>query len=147
MYLGLVHPAEFISTYLYYSLPEIQQELENSILSVRGTLYKLPKEPSADPRNEISNLLHDFVTHLSQHVEGVPDEDGLMQCIRPAQEKFKSAIRRTAPEFRPFKKGLATTRSWEKAAFLMDEDGGVNDTDEGEDCKIYIDEVLQRAHQ
>jgi hypothetical protein len=70
-----------------------------------------------------------------------------MQRIRPAHEKFKSEIRRTAPEFRPFEKRFAG-RVWKKAKFLMNEEGGANDTDDiAQGCKIYIDEVLQRAHQ
>jgi hypothetical protein len=146
---------------VYDSLPEIQQELEKSILNARVMLSSLPKEPSKDPRNEISNLLHGFVTHLARHMEGVPDEDGLIQSIRPAQEKFKLAIRRTAPEFRPFEKRFAGTKIFHRATFLRNEEGGVSDVDDvdpslepkgktkmtGQKHKIYIDEVLQRAHQ
>jgi hypothetical protein len=150
---------------VYDSLPEIQQELEKSIISARSTLSTFPKEPSKDPRNEIANLLHGFVTHLAQHMEGLPDEGGLIQSIRPAQEKFKSAIRQTAPEFRPFEKRFAGSKTFGRAKFLRNEEGGVSDMDDDEDGdvdpslkpkgrpierklrKIYIEEVLKRAHE
>jgi hypothetical protein len=148
------------------SLPEIQQELEKSILSASFELSTLPTKPSKDPRNEIANLLHGFVTHLVQHTKGVPDSDGLIQSIRPAQEKFKLAIRQTAPEFRSFEKRFAGTKTFRRANFLKNEEG-VSDMDD--DCHeegivdplidpkgrtirrksriIYIDEVLKRAHE
>jgi hypothetical protein len=138
------------------SLPEIQQELEKSMINARLVLSKLPKESSKDPRNEISNLLHGFVTHLSKHMEGVPDEDGLIQSIRPVQEKFRSAIRQTAPEFCPFERRYAGSKTFPRETFLTNEEGDASDVnaDVSSDVdssfrrkRIYIDEVLKRAHQ
>jgi hypothetical protein len=98
-------------------------------------------------------------------MEGVPNEDGLIQLIRPAQEKFKLAIRQTAPEFRPFEKRFAGSKTFGRAKFLKNEEGGVSGTDDDEDGdvdpsfkpkgrsigrksrKVYIDEVLKRAHE
>ena len=91
-------------------LPEIQDELEKSIIRARDLLDGLPKPPSDDPRGEISSLLHTFTSDLAQEIRGVPDEDGLLQVIRPAQEKFRRAIRMTAPDFRPFEKKFRGTR-------------------------------------
>jgi hypothetical protein len=108
---------------IFYSLPEIQEELERSILATRLTLQALPNEPSKDPQNEISNLIHGFVTDLARHVEGVPDKDGLLQTIRPAHEKFRSEIRGTAPEFLPFERQFAEEKRIGKATFLRDEEG------------------------
>jgi hypothetical protein len=108
---------------IFYSLPEIQEELERSILSTWLTLQTLPNEPSKDPQNEISNLLHGFVTDLTRHVEGVPDKDGLLQTIRPAHKKFRSEIRGTAPEFLPFERQFAEEKRIRKATFLRDEEG------------------------
>jgi hypothetical protein len=51
---------------VYDSLSEIQEELDKSIFNARTELSALPKEPSKDPRNEISNLLHGFVTKTCQ---------------------------------------------------------------------------------
>jgi len=144
-----------ISSYTI-SLPEIQQELDKSIFNARFALSSIPKEPSKDPRNEISNLVHGFVTKLAKHVEGMPDEDGLIQSIQPAQENFRSAIRRTAPEFRPFEKKFAQGRTFDGPIFLKNEEGvdvGGDSVVEslsarGGDRKvIYIDEVLDRAQK
>jgi len=143
------------------SLPEIQDELEKSIFAARDALKALPNEPSKDPQNEISNLLHGFVADLVKHIEGVADEDGLLQSIRPAQEKFRSAIRGTAPEFLPFEKRFAGKKKLGKAEFLRNEEGEEESDDESEDDLIsphslerkrkpkliYIDEVFERAHQ
>jgi hypothetical protein len=152
-------------------LPEIQDELEKSIIRAREILDSLPKPPSDDPRGEISSLLHIFTSDLAQEIRGVSDEDGLLQAIRPAQEKFRRAIRRTAPNFRPFEKKFKGTRHLGKATFLHCEEG--KEWNEGSDSEsnaewgpglladppvliklkgrssdaIYIDQVMERARQ
>jgi hypothetical protein len=150
-------------------LPEIQDELEKSIIRARGLLDGLPKPPSDDPRGEISSLLHTFTSDLAQEIRGVPDEDGLLQAIRPAQEKFRRAIRMTAPDFRPFEKEFRGTRQIARATFLHSEEGeewneGSESESNAELCSepdppvskkrtgrtskaIYIDQVMERARQ
>ena len=72
-------------------------------MSTRALLAQLPLLPSADPHNEIVMLLHKFKRDLELHVKGVSDADesdfedemGLIQAIRPAQERFRMAIRET----------------------------------------------------
>ncbi|KAF9461878.1 P-loop containing nucleoside triphosphate hydrolase protein [Collybia nuda] len=152
--------SSILSDLILKRVPEIQEELEKSILGTREALTKLPKEPSRDPRNEISNMLHVFVTDLAKRIEGIPDEDGLLQCIRPAQEKFRRALRVTAPDFRPFEKRYEETKTLGKASFLSHEDGYeeirprdsrnnlVLDRDSTYTRRpVYIDEVMERAHQ
>jgi len=72
--------------------------------------------------------------------------------IRPHQDTFKIAIRRTAPHFVPW--GETSEKELPEAAFLANEDGDEpkdgEDEDEDEEShthqkKIYIDEVLLRA--
>ena len=153
-----------------HRLPEIQDELEKSIIRARELLDSLPNPPSDDPRGEISSLLHTFTSDLAQEVRGVPDEDGLLQAIRPAQEKFRRAIRMTAPNFRPFEKKFEGTRHLSKATFLHCEEGEEwNEESDSESITewcpdidpsllilkrkdrsskvIYIDQVMERAHQ
>jgi len=89
-----------------FSLPEIQDELEKSIYTTREALRQLPREPSQQPVNEVATLLHEFVTDLVRHIAGVPDEKGLIQSFRPAQDRFRSEIRLTAPRFRPYERGF-----------------------------------------
>ncbi|KNZ72243.1 Interferon-induced GTP-binding protein Mx [Termitomyces sp. J132] len=111
-------------------LPEIQDEIDNSIIATRNALHNLPKPPSSDPRNEIASLLHAFVRDLARHVEGVP-EDGLLQAIRPTQEQFRRTIRMTAPDFQPFEKRTSSISQ----DIIPNPDA------------IYIDEVMRRADE
>jgi hypothetical protein len=148
-------------------LPEIHEELEKSIAVTRGLLSALPKAPSSDPLNEICTLIHSFTVDLSLHVEGVPNHDGLLQTIRPAQEKFRKSIRMTAPNFRPFESSLKEQRHLGRASFLAneeaeDEAGEASDNEGNQKIdlfsfpkkaksiksrKIYIDEVMEKADQ
>ena len=133
-------------------LPEIQSELDRTISETRERLNKLPKAPSADPVNDICTLVYTFTTELSRHVEGVADKDGLLQAIRPAHEKFREAIRSTAPNFQPFEEKQKTKnlKRLSMPSFLLNEEGegtSGSDTIKDENDPIYIDEVMERAHQ
>jgi hypothetical protein len=130
-------------------LPEIHSELDKTISETRERLNKLPKAPSADPVNDICTLIYTFTTDLARHVEGVPDKDGLLQAIRPAHEKFRQAIRATAPNFQPFEEKQKAKKHLSLPSFLSNEE--VDDAS-GSEIKeeigpIYIDEVMERAHQ
>ncbi|KAG6883701.1 hypothetical protein C0993_004521 [Termitomyces sp. T159_Od127] len=104
-------------------LPEIQDEIEKSIIAARDALHSLPKAPSSDPRNEIAILLHIFVRDLAREVEGV-SEAGLLQIVRPAHDKFRRAIRMTAPEFQPYERTHAKKKQKiDQADFLLGEEG------------------------
>jgi hypothetical protein len=105
-----------------FRVPEIQDELERSILSAKQALKKLPKEPSKDPHNEVATLIYEFVTNLGRRVEGLPDKDGIMQSIRPAHDAFRRAVRVTAPEFRPFDKQDAEKKTFDNPDFLVNEE-------------------------
>ncbi|KAF8805211.1 hypothetical protein BYT27DRAFT_7258317 [Phlegmacium glaucopus] len=160
--------SSILSDLISKRLPGIQDELEKYIIRARDLLNGLPKPPSDDPRGEIASLLHRFTSDLAHEIRGIPDEDGLIQAIRPAQEKFLKAIRMTAPNFRPFEQKFKGTRHLSRAQFLHCEEG--EEWDEGgesetEPCfdlapsksarrrkgmlskTIYIDEVMERAHQ
>ena len=165
-------------------LPQIQDELERSIIATRALLDQLPRPPTSDPRSELSTLLHQFANDLLSHVQGVPagtDSSfglvGLIQSIRPAQERFKRTIRDTAPKFKPFKRSHGANRQLSYPDFLRseeneEEESGISVQEEPEskdknlftfdfssldqskkkrkksrDENIYIDEVLDRAHQ
>ena len=120
-------------------------------------MNKLPRAPSSDPSNEIANLLYNFVRDLAKHVEGVPDENGLLQMIRPHQERFRREVRRTAPDFIPFERRYAFTKTISKPEFLSSEEDAEDSLDEPgtppereeelPDGIICVDEVLQRAYE
>ncbi|KIM36795.1 hypothetical protein M413DRAFT_448928 [Hebeloma cylindrosporum] len=165
-------------------LPEIQDELERSVIATRKLLGQLPRAPSSDPRSEISTLLHAFTSDLLRHVQGVPDDEhstfgagiGLIQAIRPAQERFRRAIRETAPNFKPFERDTGGKKHLPLPEFLRSEEGDEGEasddeeeaasvTDMAESANygsldlagkkrkkpssevIYIDDVLNRAHR
>lgn len=124
-------------------------------------MAKLPQEPSQQPINEVATLLHVFVADLAKHIAGVPNEDGLIQSIRPAQERFRREIHFTAPRFRPYEKKYAGTRKMPRVDFLdhegaevsEEEDGDVQIANAGHKRKkpvagdIYVDEVFERAQK
>ncbi|KAF5374644.1 hypothetical protein D9615_008939 [Tricholomella constricta] len=157
--------SSILSDLISKRLPEIQEEIDKSIIATRDALNSLPKAPSADPQNEIASLLHGFVRDLARHVEGVPEE-GLLQDIRPAQETFRRAVRITAPDFQPFEKRYKGAKRIEKAQFLSSEEESESEDpssfdngivlDAGDEefddivvtgKSIYIDEVFEVANQ
>ncbi|KAF8803123.1 hypothetical protein BYT27DRAFT_7244405 [Phlegmacium glaucopus] len=121
----------------------IQDELEKYVIRARDLQDGLPKLPSDDPRGEIASLLHTFTSNLAHKICGVPDEDGFIQA------KSKG------------------TRHLSRAQFLHSEgeewdDGSQSETEPCSDLApsnsarrregilskaIYIDEVMERAHQ
>ena len=97
---------------------------------------------------------------------------GLIQAIRPAQDRFRRAIRQTAPNFKPFERGTGGKKHLPRPDFLRSEEGdeGEASDDEREGSSvtdmeksandlvgrkrkkptsevIYIDDVLDRAHR
>lgn len=124
------------------------------------SLLGLPKPPSEDGLTEILNVIGEFSRDVAKHAEGIPNKDGLLQAVRPAHEKFRVTIRRTAPDFR------SSTRDQGKGpllspTFLDDEDcsepiehESISDdgpTLTGESVfvnePIFVDEVMQRAQE
>lgn len=131
-----------------FRLPELQEELQKLIQQTDEALRSLPKPPSADPLGETLHLISAFVQDLSNHVEGTPNEQGLLQAIRPAHLGFKSSIRATAPNFKARRCNGIVGEEMEFAdaapAFLRNEE----DTSvplSVTSKPIYIDEVMKRA--
>lgn len=95
-------------------------------------LAQLPPR-SSDPRSEIAALLHNFTNDISRHAAGLADDPdgtgfgvggiGLIQAVAPVQEKFRLAIRVTAPEFRPYERSDDGFRGWSSPGFLEREEG------------------------
>ena len=163
------HPSYLI---ILSRLPNIHEDLQNLLHKTEASMAQLPKPPSGDPLGDIYQLIGDFTRHLTRHVEGTPDPNGLLQSIRPAQLRFRRAVRETAPEFRPYERRYAAkSRSpitrllpfeeqddgdWKSsglpaADFLTNEEQYYEDQDSGdqacfdEENSICIDEVFDRA--
>jgi hypothetical protein len=93
-------------------------------------------------------LISSFVRSIERLVDGVPDEDGLVQALRTPRTEFKKAIQQTAPDFRPLtpptSSEIPTIPSPPK--FLIDEDTEWQDKLGDTSRAIYIDEVMRRAN-
>ncbi|KAH7929544.1 hypothetical protein BV22DRAFT_1102356 [Leucogyrophana mollusca] len=132
-------------------LPEVRNEIYTILRNTEEEMRTLPKAPSNDPIGEVLHVLSNFTRALSQRLEGTPEEDGLLQTIRPYQDKFQHAIRATAPNFQPWRSDR-TDRVLPKASFLANEEGHAADEAEESTAaalspKIYLDEVLNRAQK
>jgi hypothetical protein len=107
---------------------------------------RIPIGEEANWLPSIRNLLHSFTSDIACHIEGVPDEDGLLQAIRPAQKRFRKSIRMTAPNFRPFEQKYENRRHRGRALFLSSEEGedGEDEASESEEDEDEEDEASER---
>jgi GTP-binding protein EngB required for normal cell division len=137
-------------------LPEIQEELQTMLQNTEDQIHSLPKPPSSDPFVEINGMLYNFSSDLHLQMLGIANKEGLLQRVHPAHEDFRSTIRGTAPDFRPYERRERRSKTFTKPEFLAneedDDDGELKedqDSNDGNDLAasgpIYIDEVLNRA--
>jgi hypothetical protein len=125
-------------------LPEIQHELQAVLHKTDLELSSLPKPPSNDPVGEVHELLGAFNRTVSSNVQGTARADGLVQRINKLHDSFRVAIRRTAPDFRPYDKDRADPPAMPSPDFLGVENDGL---DNSQVEPMYIDEVCQRLEQ
>jgi len=90
-------------------------------------------------------LIGAFIQSIKILVDGVPDENGLIQKLRGPRDKFKKAIRETAPYFLPLERSQAVDTTLAPPSFLSSEEEW-----EEEPCDvsspIFIDDVLETAN-
>jgi len=140
----------------YRRLPDIRREINAKLDDTMEQLRKLSAKPSDDPLSDIVALLHEFTKDTKDHVKGVPEEDGLIQAIRPEQDKFCQRIRQTAPKFRPYERKHAGEKHLPSSKFLSmegEEDAGSDDEEPDDDSKcidlngevIYVNDVQKSA--
>ena len=129
------------STSDLFRLPELADELQNMLKQTEDRLRKLPKPPSDNPVGEIIEMVSGFSRSLSDYVEGTPGERGIHQIVRGLHVKFKDAIKKTAPDFRPYKSG--EWLSYEPPSFLATEKTELG----AEDGAICVDKVMNMALQ
>ncbi|KAG6329455.1 hypothetical protein ID866_9634 [Astraeus odoratus] len=103
-------------------LPEIQAELYNTIQQTERELSQLPQGPSDNPVGEMLRALDDFKKEFLERVEGTPEEDGILQCVRPHAATFRRQIRATAPNFVPWEFGVANRYTLPAFTFLSNEE-------------------------
>lgn len=129
------------SPHKFPRLPGLEDELKNLLKQTQDHLEKLPKPPPANPVGEIIDMVSVFSRSLSDYVEGTPDEQGIHQKIRPLHEKFRDAIRDTAPDFRPYKTG--GWMNYEPPSFLAAEKAVLG----SDERAIHVDQVMESALQ
>ncbi|KAF9807180.1 hypothetical protein IEO21_08339 [Rhodonia placenta] len=133
-------------------LPELQEELQILLQKTEDSLRQLPKPPSTDTFAEILHLISEFCRDLDKHLEGTPGENGLLQVMNPLKEKFRAAVRDTAPDFRPYKGpkdgfdgDTPSGDGWSMPSFLSHEEESAVNLDSSH--AIYINQVMDRARK
>ncbi|KAI0333222.1 hypothetical protein GY45DRAFT_1319829 [Cubamyces sp. BRFM 1775] len=141
--------SDLLSEKIAQRLPGIQEELQELLGTTDAQLERLPKPPSNDALSEVLHLISTFCKGLSQLLEGTPDDDGLLQSIRPICETFRQGVRSTEPDFRPYERQFALrnpdAHRYICPAFLSSEEAPFTPQDNSH--AIFIDDVMNRARQ
>jgi len=124
-------------------LPELAGELQKLLKETEAQINKLPAAPSDDAQGEVLLLISDFARELAAYVEGTPDDNGIHQTIRPLNQTFLAAIRRTAQNFFPFESRHGG--GYTHPTFLPSEEEPVIYA--GEEDTICVDEVMVMANK
>jgi GTP-binding protein EngB required for normal cell division len=127
-------------------LPDLQVELKKLYRNTEQDLQLLPKPPSKNPCQDVLNLISNFTIDLSKHLEGIPDEEGLLQAIIRQQASFRRVIRATPPNFRPYERrhfidGLVEDIFDQEVAERLDV------ATEVQGDTIFLDDVFNRAQR
>lgn len=95
---------------LFYSrLPNLRTETMKCLATCEQELAVLPKPIDAEPATYMLGLVTSFVNDVERYVRGGPAAGRLIHENRAAFATFKQAIRRTAPNFRPYVTADQTT--------------------------------------
>ena len=108
----------------------------NSTCKDKGDLAQLP-EQSRNHVAKASKIIGDFIGAVEKHLEGAPGRDGLHQSIRESFRVFTTAVRASAPDFRPYPS--SATCSSNRTVLPYHKVEGNNRT------AIYLDEVKELA--
>jgi hypothetical protein len=128
-------------------LPEIQVELQKLHRDTERNIQLLPKPPSNNPCQDILNLISNFTSDLSKHLEGIPDdEEGLIQAILLQQNCFQRVIKATPPTFRPYER-RHFVEGFVEDIFDKEEADRLDITNEEKGNTIFVDDVFNRAQR
>ncbi|KAF8522771.1 hypothetical protein BU17DRAFT_32641, partial [Hysterangium stoloniferum] len=84
------------------SLPQLQAEVRKALDETNAQLGKLPPALSGDPSSNLMAIVTQFCATVDGYTEGKRNCERLVQENLRTYTKFELAIRRSAPDFRPF---------------------------------------------
>jgi hypothetical protein len=133
-------------------------EVENKVQRLKDELSKLPTKLTGDPTMTVINMITSFTKDVELLVKGRPGDGkgGLIQNIRRSKERFRDAIFRQAPEFKPFEKPATPNgifRGPPANELPAGTSGEIVEEDlepkglKSVDTLVYMDEVLERSQE
>ncbi|OBZ73062.1 Interferon-induced GTP-binding protein Mx2 [Grifola frondosa] len=104
--LGIPHLIRYVSKLLMMviqdSLPKLGVAVRQRLAECKAELRKLPEPAAGDAATEILHRVIAFCDDLQDAVCGRGEDKTFVHRSRATYEQFKVAIRKTAPNFRPF---------------------------------------------
>ncbi|KAH9175022.1 P-loop containing nucleoside triphosphate hydrolase protein [Lactarius sanguifluus] len=137
---------QLLSSLISKRLPELQEELDRLLAQTQQDISQLPNPPSSEPNLELSKLIGAFIQSIKALVDGIPDENGLIQKLRGPRDDFKKAIRQTAPNFLPLERSQAADTTLVPPSFLSSEEEEWEEEPCDVGSPIYIEDVLEKAN-
>lgn len=83
-------------------LPTLRLETEKQLDQCIRRLAELPSVVTSEPSSYVLDLVTSFCRTVEKNVHGDPESSDLVQADRKTYDRFKHAIRSSAPEFLPF---------------------------------------------
>ncbi|TFK84004.1 hypothetical protein K466DRAFT_239334 [Polyporus arcularius HHB13444] len=111
--------SELLTKIISDSLPKLIGEVSTQLAACKKQLSALPPLVTTEPAAFVLNLVVTFCAEVMQHVHGSPACANLVQSNRHTFERFKSAIRQTAPAFVPLQEKVKHTSKYTK----LDDEG------------------------
>jgi hypothetical protein len=96
------------------------------LTATRKELAGLPIAVTGEPATYVLQRVTNFSTSFGRLTEGSPEASQLIQGHRSVYRRFKRAIRRTAPDFKPYPEESHASTRWDNG----DQDEDDSDSDE-----------------
>jgi hypothetical protein len=133
-----------LSTHTCTRFPDLLAKIEQELVKAKSQVEQMPKPPSKEPISEVVRMVSDFAREIDKQTQGIPGKDGLLQKTHGLEEEFQLAIRKTVPDYRPYKRHEAQ-RPMPQPDFLGREEDAVAIIQQMPDKPIFIDEVMDQA--
>ncbi|KAF8515814.1 P-loop containing nucleoside triphosphate hydrolase protein [Hysterangium stoloniferum] len=150
---------EFLMDVISKRVPEIMQELQTLLQQTKEQLQQMPSRPSNDPVLELIHLINEFSDALYRQADGLSQEashemgggsvtrSNQFEAMMEAQEKFRTAIRATAPQFRPFSQSGALEEPFPEPDFLAPEEGKSPSSSSGSQPPLHLNTVVEKIQR